>query len=41
MMPQIFANLELEAAVVFAVCGVFMILFVVAGVRQAIKDRDG
>lgn len=35
-----FATLFLEAAVVGAVCIVFLILFVVAGIRQILKDRD-
>lgn len=34
------ANLFVEAAVVGAVCLVFLILFVVAGIRQAMKDQD-
>lgn len=35
----LFANLFLEAAVVGIVCLVFLILFVVAGIRQIIKDK--
>lgn len=34
------ANLFIEAAVVGAVCLVFLILFVVAGIRQVLKDRE-
>lgn len=37
---MILANLFLEAAVVGAVCLVFLILFVVAGIRQIIKDKN-
>lgn len=36
MLGQLF----IEAAVVGAVCIVFLILFVVAGIRQIYKDRD-
>ena len=36
----IMANLQIEAAVVGAVCVVFLILFVVAGIKQSMKDRD-
>jgi hypothetical protein len=32
-------DLFIEAAVVGAVCLVFLILFVVAGIRQILKDR--
>lgn len=39
-MGTVFASLFLEAAVVIVVCVVFLILFVVAGVRQIIKDRE-
>lgn len=35
-----FANLFVEAAVVGLVCLIFLILFVVAGIRQAWKDRE-
>jgi len=41
MNSTILANLFVEAAVVGAVCLVFLILFVVAGVRQILKNRDG
>lgn len=37
---MLLGNLHLEAAVVGAVCGVFLILFVVAGIRQILKDKD-
>lgn len=33
-------SLYTEAAVVGIVCVVFLILFVVAGVRQILKERD-
>lgn len=33
------ADLFIEAAVVGAVCLVFLILFVVSGIRQILKDR--
>ncbi len=34
-------NLFVEAAVVGIVCFVFLILMVVAGIRQVIKDKEG
>ncbi|MCB1135195.1 MAG: hypothetical protein KDK78_02900 [Chlamydiia bacterium] len=34
------ANIELEAAVVGVVCAVFLVLFVVAGIRQIVKLKD-
>lgn len=38
---NLLANLFVEAAVVGVVCLVFLILFVVAGIRQILKeDRD-
>ncbi len=36
----ILANLFVEAAVVGVVCAVFLILFVVAGIRQILKDKE-
>lgn len=39
-MIQILGNLHLEAAVVGIICGVFLILFVVAGIRQILKEKD-
>jgi hypothetical protein len=33
-------SLFVEAAVVGIVCIIFLILFVVAGIRQMIKDKD-
>lgn len=39
-MTAILADLFTEAAVVGIVCGVFLILFVVAGIKQIISDRD-
>lgn len=38
-MSPVLANLELEATVVGIVCIVFLVLFVVAGVRQKMKQR--
>ncbi len=34
-------NLFVEAAVVGIVCVVFLVLFIVSGVRQYLKNRDG
>lgn len=39
-MHWIIGNLFIEAAVVGAVCLVFLILFVVAGIRQILKDKN-
>lgn len=39
-MSYILADLFIEAAVVGVVCFVFLILFVVAGIRQILKDKD-
>ncbi len=39
-MSPILANLQLEATVVGIVCAVFLVLFVVAGVRQKLRERD-
>jgi len=39
-MHILLGSLFVEAAVVGAVCLVFLILFVVAGIRQILKDRD-
>ena len=39
-MQILFANLFLEAAVVGVVCIIFLILMVVAGVKQILEDRD-
>lgn len=36
----IIADLFVEAGVVGIVCFIFLILFVVAGVRQIIKDKE-
>jgi hypothetical protein len=33
-------NLFVEAAVVGVVCAIFLVLFVVSGVRQYLKDRN-
>lgn len=33
-------SLFVEAAVVGIVCIIFLILFVIAGIRQIIKDKD-
>lgn len=35
-----FANLFVEAAVVGIICFIFLILFVVAGIRQLLKEQD-
>lgn len=40
MFPILAAGLFVEAAVVGAVCLVFLILFVVSGIRQIIKDKE-
>lgn len=40
MQPFIAASLFVEAAVVGVVCAVFLILFVVAGIKQILSD-DG
>lgn len=37
---NIIAQLELEAAVVGVVCLVFLVLFIVAGIRQILKDKE-
>lgn len=37
---MILGNLYIEAAVVGVICAVFLILFVVAGIRQILKDRE-
>lgn len=37
---NLLASLFLEAAVVGAVCAVFLVLFVVSGIRQIIKDKN-
>lgn len=34
------AGLYIEAAVVGVVCVIFLALFVVAGIRQILKDRE-
>lgn len=34
------ATLFVEAAVVGVICFVFLILFIVAGIRQIIKDKE-
>lgn len=39
MLP-LFAYLEREAIVVGIVCAVFLVLFVVAGIRQMLKQQD-
>ncbi len=38
--PSILGNLHLEAAVVGIVCAVFLLLFVVAGIREIMKGRE-
>lgn len=39
-MSILLANLFVEAAVVGVVCFIFLILMVVAGIRQVLKDRS-
>lgn len=39
-MEPLFANLFVEASVVGVVCIIFLLLFIVAGIRQILKDRD-
>lgn len=39
-MPLIIATLYKEAAVVGIVCIIFLILFVVAGIKQILNDPD-
>lgn len=40
MLSILGAGLFVEAAVVGIVCLVFLVLFVVAGIRQILKDRE-
>lgn len=37
---MILADLFIEATVVGIVCAIFLILFVIAGIRQAMKDKN-
>lgn len=37
---EILANLYIEAAMVGLVCLVFLILFVVAGIKQILSNKD-
>ncbi len=39
-MSPLLADLQQEAIVVGVVCIVFLVLFVVAGIRQVMKERD-
>lgn len=39
-MPSILADLFMEATVVGIVCLVFLLLFVVAGIKQIFKNND-
>lgn len=39
-MSLILGDLFVEATVVGIVCLVFLVLFVVAGIRQILKDKD-
>lgn len=39
-MNPILADLFVEASVVGIVCIVFLVLFVVAGIKQILSDRD-
>lgn len=38
-MQPILATLWVEASVVFAVCSVFLVLFVIAGIREVLKKK--
>jgi hypothetical protein len=40
MKTHLLGNLFVEAAVVGVVCIIFLILFVVAGIRQIYKNRE-
>jgi hypothetical protein len=40
MFISVFANLFIEAAVVGVVTLVFLILFVVAGIKQKLKEKE-
>ncbi len=40
MITPFFAGLFVEASVVGIVCIIFLILFVVAGIKQILSDRD-
>lgn len=40
MMPNLALSLFLEAAVVGVLCIIFLILFIVAGIREKIKDHE-
>lgn len=40
MMKLFLANLFVEATAVGIVCAVFLVLFVVAGIRQIYKDQE-
>lgn len=39
-MQILFANLFIEAAVVGVVCIAFLILMVIAGIKQILEDRE-
>jgi hypothetical protein len=39
-MKHLLASANTEATVVWIICIFFLILFVIAGVRQIIKDRE-
>jgi hypothetical protein len=39
-MNYVIASLFVEAAVVGVVCIIFLILFIVAGIKQLLNDRD-
>lgn len=40
IMEYFIASLFMEAAVVGVVCVIFLLLFVVAGIKQLMKDRE-
>gem|GEM_PF-3028665 len=39
-MKPLFSNIQLEATVVGLVTIVFLVLFIVAGIRQKLKDKE-
>jgi hypothetical protein len=39
-MQYVIGSLFIEAAVVGVVCVIFLLLFVVAGIKQLLNDRD-
>ncbi len=39
-MVNLLANIGLEAAVVGIICSVFLLLFIAAGVREIVKNKE-